>query len=237
MTVSRTQIDKAGRLLRDWWRTPPDSEEEGRFDEDALVDATGIVAGYRSGFQAPLKKVTVGLRQFVAREASEIVVGQRLKRSPQILSKLDRLGSMRLTQMEDIAGCRAILPGGESEVAGVVKRIRRNWDVREVHDYVAAPKGTGYRALHVVVHRDDHPVEIQLRTPGQHEWAEAVERWASRTGFLLKDGRGPSDLLSYFDLVAWGIAADERGERPNEDFMQVLSRFKAGIDHYLTGDG
>jgi putative GTP pyrophosphokinase len=231
---SRTKIDKAGRLLRDWWRAPSDSDEEAQFDDDELTDAVGVIVDYRSGFQDPLKKVTVGLRQFVERESTEITVGQRLKRTPQILNKLDRFGSMRLTQMEDIAGCRAILPG--SAIAGVLRRIRRNWEVLRIEDYVSSPKNTGYRAIHVVVRRDGHPVEIQLRTPGQHEWAEAVERWAARTRFALKDGEGPSDLLSYLDLVAWGISADEREERPDAAFMDVLSRFKARIDHYLATD-
>lgn len=113
MAPSRTQVDKAGRLLRDWWRM---SNEDARFDDDELGDAVGVIVEYRSGFQDPLKKVTVGLRQFVARESSEVIVGQRLKRNPQILNKLGRLSSMRLTQMEDIAGCRAILPGGAPEV-------------------------------------------------------------------------------------------------------------------------
>jgi hypothetical protein len=120
--------------------------------------------------------------------------------------------------------------GGERDA----QRIRRNWDVREIHDYVASPKDTGYRALHVVVSRDGHPVEIQLRTPGQHDWAEAVERWAARTQFRLKDGKGPSDLLSYLELVAWGISIDEQGDKPNSEFLKVLSRFKARIDHYLN---
>jgi len=237
VALSRTKVDKAGRLLRDWWRAPSDSEEEeDQFDDDELTDAIGVIVDYRSGFQDPLKKVTVGLRQFVERESSEITVGQRLKRTPQILNKLDRFGSMRLTQMEDIAGCRAILPGGAKEAVRVLRRIRRNWEVLRIEDYVASPKDTGYRALHVVVRRDGHSVEIQLRTPGQHEWAEAVERWAARTRFSLKDGEGPSDLLSYLDLVAWGISADEREEKPDAAFMEALSRFKARIDHYLTTD-
>lgn len=90
--------------------------------------------------------------------------------------------------------------------------------------------------MHIVVRRDDHPVEIQLRTPFQHEWAEAVERFAARTGFALKDGEGPPELLTYLELVAWAISADEKGEKPDADFMHVLSRFKSRIDHYLTVD-
>lgn len=84
--------------------------------------------------------------------------------------------------------------------------------------------------------RDGYPVEIQLRTPFQHEWAEAVERWAALTRFALKDGEGPPDLLSYFELVAWGMSKDEEGEKPDEAFLQVLTRFKARIDRYLTDD-
>ncbi|HSR95296.1 MAG TPA: RelA/SpoT domain-containing protein [Solirubrobacterales bacterium] len=234
MAASKSKIDRAGRMLRDWWQAPSGSAETQAFDEGELTAAVGVMVDYRSGFQDPLKKVTVGLRQFVERESSEIVVGQRLKRDPQILNKLGRFSSMRLTQMEDIAGCRAILPGGATEVAGVLKRIRRNWDVVRIDDYLASPKNTGYRALHVVVHRDGHPVEIQLRTPSQHEWAEAVERWAARTRFPLKDGEGPPELLTYLELVAWAISADERGKKPDDDFMHVLSRFKARIDHYLN---
>ncbi len=236
MSPSRTSVDRAGGLLRAWWRTPSGSAEEEGFDEDELTDAFGVIVEYRNGFQAPLKKVTVGLRQFVERESTEVTVGQRLKRNPQILNKLDRFGSMRLTQMEDIAGCRAILPGGAPQVAGVLRRIRRNWDVVRIEDYAASPKATGYRAVHVVVRRDDHPVEIQLRTPFQHEWAESVERFAARTGFPLKDGEGPTELLTYLDLVAWAIASDEQGHRPDAAFMEVLFRFKARIDHYLTVD-
>jgi putative GTP pyrophosphokinase len=230
---SRTQVDRAGALLRDWWRTPADSEEEAGFGEDKLGAAAVILSEYRADFQGPLKKVTVGLRQFVERESSEIVVGQRLKRTPQILHKLSRFGSMRLTQMEDIAGCRAILPGGAGEVAGVLRRIRRNWDIVDLDDYVKSPKPTGYRAIHVVVRRDAHPVEIQLRTPGQHEWAEAVERAAGRTGYLLKDGEGPPELLTYLELVAWAISADESGQPPDDAFMQVLARSKSRIEPYF----
>lgn len=236
MPQSRTQVDKAGRLLRDWWRVPSGSDAEKGFDEEALGDAFGVVIAHRSSFQAPLKKVTVGLRQFVERESDEVTVGQRLKRNPQILSKLNRFSSMRLSQMEDIAGCRAILPGGRPEVTGVLRRIKRNWEVLRVDDYTASPKPTGYRALHVVVRRDDHPVEIQLRTAPQHEWAEAVERWAGITRFPLKDGEGPPDLLTYLELVGWGISEEEQDRLPNSEFMAVLARFKARIDRHLDND-
>ncbi len=235
MSISRTQVDRAGAFLRGWWQTPAGSQEEAQFDPEQLSAAFDALSQYRSGFQDPLKKVTVGLRQFVEREASEVVVGQRLKRGPQILHKLSRFGSMRLTQMEDIAGCRAILPSGASEVAGVLRRIRRNWDIVGIDDYVDSPKPTGYRALHVVVRRDGHPVEIQLRTPGQHDWAEGVERLAAKTGFALKDGEGPPELLTYLELVGWAIYVDESDGELDDGLEPVLLRLKARVDHYFTG--
>lgn len=227
---SRSRVDRAGRLLRDWWH----SEEESAFDEDELLDAAAILSDYRAGFQEPLKKVTVGLRQFVERESSEVVVGQRLKREPQILNKLTRFGSMRLTQMEDIAGCRAILPGGATEISGVLRRIRRNWEILGIDDYVASPKETGYRSIHVVVRRDGHAVEIQLRTPGQHEWAEGVERLAARTGSALKDGLGPPELLTYLDLVGWAIAVEERDETLDPQLVEALERLRDRVDRYFA---
>ncbi|WP_311315097.1 hypothetical protein, partial [Streptomyces naphthomycinicus] len=78
--ISHTQVDRAGVFLRDWWRAESDSDEEAAYDRDELSDAALVLSDYRTGFQEPLKKVTVGLRQFVARESGEIVVGQRLKR-------------------------------------------------------------------------------------------------------------------------------------------------------------
>lgn len=133
---------------------------------------------------------------------------------------------MRLTQMEDIGGCRAILKGGRAEVRGVLRRIRRNWSIVSLDDYAEDPKDTGYRAIHVVVERDGYPIEVQLRTPGEHDWAEAVENAAGRTGLALKDGIGPDLLLSYFELTGWAIARSEAGETMNTGFMQVFENVR-----------
>jgi len=223
--LSKTQVDRAGETIRSFQSAKPRE----------LEDAIRVASAYRAGFADPLKKVTVGLRQFVERESSEIIVGQRLKRLPAMGRKLGQQRTMRLSQMEDVGGCRAILPGGHKEIAGVLRRIRRNWQVVNLDDYIVRPKSTGYRAIHVVVLRDKHRIEIQLRTPGQHEWAEAVERLAARTGYGLKYGQGPPDLLSYFELAAWAIDHQER-ELPgvDEDFMRVFDNLRERVTHYWT---
>jgi ppGpp synthetase/RelA/SpoT-type nucleotidyltranferase len=110
-----------------------------------------VLESFRGLFPYPLKKVTVGIRQFVERESTEILVAQRLKRFPSILAKLSRQPTMRLSQMQDVGGCRAVLPGGKVEVEGVLNRIRANdWDIRVLTDYSITPRSTGYRAAHVL---------------------------------------------------------------------------------------
>lgn len=151
-------------------------------------------------------------------ERYDPVVAQRLKREPAIVGKLARFPSMRLSQMQDIAGCRAVLPFGRLPgVHAVRRRIRTRWEVVADLDYNAEPKATGYRAHHVVVRRDDRLVEIQLRTAGQHRWAETVESFSAATGLALKEGEGPPELLGYLRLWAEQVAIEEAGGRPSPE--------------------
>ena len=54
-----------------------------------------------------------------------------------------------------------------------------NWQFVLARDYIACPKASGYRSLHLVMHvpvcmerqRAVVPVEIQLRTPAMDMWA------------------------------------------------------------------
>ena len=188
---------------------------------------------YRASIGYPLQKVTVGVRQFVARESSEVIVAQRLKRMPTILDKLGRESTMQLSRMQDVGGCRAVLPGGASEVEGVLRRIERRCDVRRVYDYNNRPKPTGYRGVHVIVLRDEREIEIQLRTPDQHDWALAVERLGARLGTSLKDGQGPTELLAYLQVVAELIALNERGLDPDAGLLVAMERLLPRVRSYL----
>jgi ppGpp synthetase/RelA/SpoT-type nucleotidyltranferase len=199
--------------MKKWWLDT--SLPDGALSDPDYVKALDTILRYRRAHENPLRKTTVGMRQFVSRESERVVVAQRLKRLPTIVGKLARQPSMALTRMEDIGGCRAIL-GTRSEVEGVVGRIQRNWEVVRLRDYVAAPKETGYRAVHVVVSRDGYKVEIQLRTPEQHRWAATVEQTGARLRIELKDGRGPEELVAYFRVAAEMIALKESGEAADE---------------------
>lgn len=217
---SKKSIDRAATLLRDWY--------EGSRKRSTWTTAHGAAAdlvwAYRAGFRYPLTKINVTMRGFVAREGAEIVVSSRLKRLPTIIDKLCRLHNMKITRMQDIGGCRAILPGPDV-VNGVVKRIQKNWDVVELYDYTANPKPrTGYRAIHVVVRRDGGLCEVQLRTPKQHAWALEIERTGSRLDMpRLKDGEGPEAIVRYFELASLFLAVED-GDQPVDEETEAEFR-------------
>lgn len=226
--LSKKSIDRAGLALRDWWIDPAAPLDP------AVRAAARTMWNYRVSFARPLRLVTVGVRQFVRRESTEVVVSQRLKRLPTIVDKLTRHPSMKLTRMQDIGGCRAIL-ASRDEVDGVLARITRNWNVRKVFDYVEEPKPiTGYRAVHVVVEREERLIEIQLRTPRQHSWAIEIERAGSRLDLpRLKDGEGPEELVRYFELSALFLALQDTGETPDQEFMREFRRLRLAVRPYF----
>lgn len=112
----------------------------------------------------------MGLRSVVKTEQCEVEVSQRLKRIPTIIDKLVREPTMQLANMQDIGGCRAVLNSFD-EVRRVQRRLSKNRPPLRVSDYIAEPRASGYRGVHVVVQYDGRPVEVQLRTQAMHEWA------------------------------------------------------------------
>lgn len=220
LQYSKTQVDRAGDLLRDYFRDPSTMSDGTLRLTPELLEAIEIAHHYRSCHEYPLRKVTMGLRSKVSRESERVIVGQRFKRFPSMIDKLIRMPRMNLSRMQDIGGCRAIL-ADVHEVRAVLRRVRKNWKPPEnrFKDYVSNPARSGYRAIHVITERDHRLVEVQLRTPIQHEWAIAVERMGARTGFDLKSGSGPPELLKFFELASEGMAMEERGEAPDEAFL------------------
>ena len=84
--------------------------------------------------------------------------------------------------MGDIAGCRCIL-STEAGVYNLYKKIQKNigslpFEIKGVvHDYIAEPKDSGYKSIHinVTLRGDNRRIEIQLRSLEQHNWATLVE--------------------------------------------------------------
>lgn len=198
--LSRKQVDRAGKVIREF------SAAAVARDEDALsrlrpklMAAIVCIDQWPSEHAGPLVRINAGLRYYLRQVGAEPEVTQRLKRLPTILNKLERQPTMALSRMEDIGGVRAILPHQEQilDVAARLNKAKR-WEIRRERYYTEGgepgPKGDGYRAVHLIVIKDGHFVEIQLRTPWQDAWAQSVEQDTRRLQAALKFGAGPDDL-------------------------------------------
>ena len=112
--------------------------------------------------------------------------------------------SVRLSQVQDIAGCRVVVPG-ITEQDNVVAALRESFERVVVVDRRVRPSH-GYRAVHAIVTVFGKTIEVQIRTKLQHEWAELSEKIADRLGVDVKYGGGPetvrSVLVSSSELIA-----------------------------------
>ena len=234
---SKRQVNRAGDLLRDWWMNP-NSRPIDVAAEDGLAGALVLVLfQFRPTFQRPLDKVVMGVRSMVRSSSpslkgkrKRLPVRQRLKRELQIIDKLARHPKMQLARMQDIGGCRAVLPGDQAEVDKVVDRMRHaDWDIRGFADYAREPTKHGYRAVHVVVMRDERLIEVQLRTPGQNEWAIAVERASIQLRMPLKFGVGEPVILEYFARAAEAIAMQETGKAADIEFDRAFGELRERV--------
>jgi ppGpp synthetase/RelA/SpoT-type nucleotidyltranferase len=203
--ASKSAVNRAGNTLRLARSEPSLIAPELKFE------ATKIVEDFRRGFSYPMEKVNNGLRTWVSQISEPVLVTQRLKRMSQIVHKLERMPTTNLARLEDIGGCRVILNPPE-KIDWLVEKINSVWDVVRVHDYVAEPKSSGYRAQHLIVERDEHRIEVQIRTIGQQGWANVVEKIAARYQLPLKDEVGPSEVLEWLRLAAERIALRDQGK-------------------------
>jgi ppGpp synthetase/RelA/SpoT-type nucleotidyltranferase len=255
---SKSQLDKAGRAIRKWLpvalaEASRRAREAGVVGEvevqvhvpDDVTAAFDTVYDYQASYADALAVIEPGFTEVVAAvdpASADGIVG-RPKRMASILMKLFKL-TARLTQIEDLWGFRSVLPD-QAKVYAVLDGLRERWPEAHVDDYVEEPQPTGYRAIHVVVTEDDVPIELQLRTPRQNEWADTVERTGDRLGYNfpgqnLKDGEGPAELVEYFRQAAYRIALEERGERPDEtserDFQALREQVRPYFERQRNGD-
>jgi putative GTP pyrophosphokinase len=225
---TKGEINRAGKLLCDLQaRTEEGVAEYATVEpgEDELARSWDALTWWRSLHARPLSSVAANLRYHVGKEGGKvqgrIEVTQRLKRLDTVIGKLAREQG-RVTQMHDIGGVRALLPSLD-HVYAVNRRLRKTWTIIRVRDYIAEPKASGYRALHLVVKRMGYPVEVQLRTMGQDVWANAVENAGRDYGIQFKFGEGDERAHRLFGGMAEAIAAFDRGELSDDNLRVALS--------------
>ncbi|EPD27802.1 RelA/SpoT domain-containing protein [Actinotignum schaalii] len=207
-SVTRSAAKKASKLLA--------SE-----DEKEAAAARAIIQQWRKQHLEPTWGVFDSARM-VCQSLSGALATFRLKRMESIESKILRPGkNYDAGAMDDIGGCRIILPG-MSELDAARELITDAISVRKVKDYVYldAPP-SGYRSIHLLAQNEgkekglSYRVEVQLRTELQHAWATAIEAASNVYGENYKDPapRTMSEIgvkrLEFFRLVSAGFALSE----------------------------
>lgn len=201
LEYSKRQINDAGNTIRRDNATP----EEINF-------ATQVIDNWRAAHAYPLHVIYMHLRR-MAGSRKDIIVVERLKRLDSIIGKLKRETNMDLWRMQDLGGCRFIVPT-VNEVftfAEKYKNSRVRHEYKRTYDYINNPKLSGYRSLHLVYkfHSDTKDtynqnmlIEIQFRTHLQHVWATALETMGLFTKQALKAGQGDEYVKRFFVLVS-----------------------------------
>ncbi len=189
-TESRTQIDRLGVRLK-----------EGNTTEADLL----MLDAYRRSFGEAYEFVISTIRDKLALQPT----GRTAKSTTAIVDKLRR-ESIRLSQIQDIAGCRIVV-SSLAEQDRVVHELKSTFPNARVIDRRHQPSH-GYRAVHVVVEKDNTPVEVQVRTLLQHGWAEVSEKLSDRFDKDIKYGGGSEPRRSMLRSMSEIIARNEQAE-------------------------
>lgn len=163
----RRDVNRAGLILA--W-----NELHGFRDyRDEMADmaerlwAHRVLSNWRACHGYPINTFQATLRLKLKTIDKNAIVAQRLKRAPSVIAKLQRFPTMKLTQMQDIGGLRAVV----SSVARV-RRLEANYresafkhELASSKDYIDKPKSDGYRSIHLVFrYANDRAPRITART-------------------------------------------------------------------------
>ncbi|MFA5944080.1 MAG: RelA/SpoT domain-containing protein [Candidatus Thermoplasmatota archaeon] len=206
---AKERVNWAGDVLKDSKSASGDRAE-----------ATRVWDNWRASHELPLVELEAAAKSKARQISDQALVYGRLKRLPSVIDKLTRPDTqkMRMARMQDIGGCRAVLPTIEDVLA--VRELFRAPDLRHElareDDYLARPRKSGYRGIHLI-HKfspppDSHAglaVETQIRSRLQHAWATAVECIDIIYSQRLKFGGGAVDWTRFFLLMSAAMAIRE----------------------------
>jgi ppGpp synthetase/RelA/SpoT-type nucleotidyltranferase len=235
LKYNKLEINNTGRILI--------KENISDKERDKALE---ILDNWRAVHSYPMNIFKKRLKIYAKKVDSKCLTAQRLKRVPAILNKLKRgydgrKPSMKLYQMQDIGGCRAVLSTVEN-----ARKLYNDYYIKgdlkhklvNKKDYISNPKNDGYRGLHLVYsYKSDKGkkefnsllVEVQIRTKLQHIWATSIETVDFFTRQAIKSNEGHPDWMEFFKLVSSAFAKMENCSTvPNtpEDKKELYTKIK-----------
>jgi len=199
--LSKSQVDRVGDRLR-----------KGEITDFDLQ----ILDTYRRSFASAYEHVVEHIRTELGLDP----VG-REKTNTSIIDKLRRQ-SIRLSQIQDIAGCRIVV-ADISKQEEALERLKALFPDVDLDDRRERPSH-GYRAVHVIVRIDGKSIEIQVRTSLQHWWAELSEKFSDLIDPAIKYGGGNAEALDSLSVASDEIIKVEKDERLLKDILAELAR-------------
>lgn len=243
---SKEQINRSGSYLA--------QKDINLVDEIELDNHWEVFNYWRSLHAYVMNVIYVNLKRRVSKmDITSVIIAQRLKRAPSILSKLNRFPKMQLSRMQDIAGVRIIV----KDIPDIYK-VRDNiykqfpHDIYHEKNYINEPKSDGYRSLHITFKVDNLTktefnglnVELQIRTKLQHQWATAVEIIGLYKKESYKSGLGDDKTREFLCLcsnlfaISENTPIDEKYHNKNKnDLCKDLKKLNEELKvlDYLSG--
>ncbi len=189
MALSKSQIDRLGERLK-----------AGSTSEDDFRLLDELRRSFDVAYLAVIQKIgnSGELRQ------------SRIKTRTSIVEKLRREKTMKLSRIQDIAGCRVVVANVVQQNV-LVSSLITNFPGAHAIDRRDKPSH-GYQAVHVVVQVAGKSVEIQVRTSLQHYWAVVSEKSSDVLDPAIKHGAGPEWWRTSLTDMSESIAACEKKE-------------------------
>jgi putative GTP pyrophosphokinase len=201
--LTKSQVDRLGDRLR-----------KGDISEDDLR----VLDSYRRSFSDAYEIVVGQIRDQLGLEPT----GRPAKSTTSIIDKLQR-ESIRLSQVQDIGGCR-LTTRDIDEQDYIVTRLTELFDKATIVDR-REQSSHGYRAVHAIVDSEGKLIEIQVRTEPQHLWAELSEKLSDVVDNSIKYGGGPIEIATPLAKLSDKVKRLER----TEGVLQTLLRDDAQL--------
>ena len=194
-----------------------------RLRESRTAEDEELLSVYRDSFHDAQLMVMYDLKRLSISKPD----GGRMKRPESIIAKLRRDPHIRLSRMQDIAGCR-LVSADKAQQDKTYARLQSDFAICRAYDLRESPH-SGYRAVHVVIRCDDKFVEVQVRTENQRRWARFSEM-ATAYDSAVKYGGGDCDIRRALDALSdayW--AYDQTGETPPPDIANEVESLIARV--------
>ncbi len=211
---ANARIDRLGDQLR-----------EKKFSAELLTDLDDYRASFLPAYQAVVERLKNDL--------GYAVTGRPAKSTPALVDKLERQ-HVRLSQVQDIAGCRVIVDDIFLQERAFLA-LEVYLDTPIIYDR-RAQSSHGYRAIHLVATINGRKVEIQLRSELQHLWAEISEKLSDTLGSSIKYGQGDSEALQLLSNLSHAIDKVEEEETARRNFFLSVQREGLTINKPMRKD-